>query len=371
VDFERSILRLRLDDMASDEFIEFGFRPWPEDYDKQPSEVEITSAHISFVGPRARVGFRFGVKHKASRFGVTQDELDNLRSQEYPRARQDVAFLNEARKRLIDTFGGRDGEMRVLSVDLGEKRGYAALFEGRNVLHVEPLKISKSDKLTSGDEDTQQHGARGRNEAEATRKPGLGLTRQHVGLHQKSFSESAKEIATKRAALSDDPSVPATLGVHDMRTLTRHVRWMIRDWSRLNAKQIVEIAERAEADVIVFESQRGFSAPGYDEVRKTDKKIGKAFFAYGSVRRKVAEKAVERGMRVVTVPYRYSSQVCSACGRRQEGTTALKKRKTGKRLFTCEHDGCTLHKEGMNSDENAARVLGRVFWGEIELPNSP
>lgn len=85
-------------------------------------------------------------------------------------------------------------------------------------------------------------------------------------------------------------------------------------------------------------------------------------FAFGRVRREVVEKAVERGMRVVTAPYFTSSQVCSACGRVQENTGLLKKNKA-KRQFICEH--C---KAKVNSDAKAARVLARVFWGEITLP---
>ena len=64
-----------------------------------------------------------------------------------------------------------------------------------------------------------------------------------------------------------------------------------------------------------------------------------------------------------TVPYFKSSQVCSACGAVQENAGLLRKNKQ-KRKFVCER----CEKE-CNSDANAARVLARVFWGEIDLPD--
>jgi transposase len=147
---------------------------------------------------------------------------------------------------------------------------------------------------------------------------------------------------------------------------------MIRDWVRLNARQIIDAAINNACDVIVLESLRGFLPPGYDNVgyQARQKKARLAMFSYGLIRRKVAEKAVERGMRLVVVPYHCSSQFCSACGCRQQNIGRLKKNKQ-QRLFHCE---CASRKEGctcatrMNSDSNAARVLARVFWGEIDLP---
>jgi len=76
----------------------------------------------------------------------------------------------------------------------------------------------------------------------------------------------------------------------------------------------------------------------------------------------VREKAVERGMLVVTVPYLKSSQFCAKCVKEQQDKKTWGKNKRFHR-FSCEKCG---HKA--NSDENAAGVLGRVFWGEIELP---
>ena len=81
-------------------------------------------------------------------------------------------------------------------------------------------------------------------------------------------------------------------------------------------------------------------------------------FAFGQIRRKSAEKAVERGMRVVTVPYLCSSQTCSTCGKKQTNTGLWTKNKNEFHKFRCEH--C---KETVHSDANAARVLAAGFLG--------
>ncbi|MBI4560256.1 MAG: transposase [Candidatus Hydrogenedentes bacterium] len=359
-DFDHARLRLRLDNMAEGEYLELGFDPWPADYNRQPEDIEITSVHVTFVGTHARVGFRFETPHTVSRFRVSQDEIDLLRSRKYPRRAQDQAFLDEARTLLLGSLDRPESPIRILAVDLGETGAGAALLQGKEFQCVEPLKIIKvgrgKDTLTTEKPKKDQ-------------SRGLGLSKEHVGRHLEVFAEEAKKIAQARAKRQPtNAPAPETLRGHDLRLLSRHVRWMIRDWVRLNAQQIIEVAERRRADLIVFESLRGFKAPGYDKP-ELDKKRRMAFFAYGAVRRKVTEKAVERGMRVVTVPYFYSSQTCSECGTRQQDQQRLRKNKK-KRRFICEHQGCRWSEpDGINSDENAARVLGRVFWGEIILPD--
>jgi hypothetical protein len=159
---------------------------------------------------------------------------------------------------------------------------------------------------------------------------------------------------------------------------------MIRDWVRHNVAQIIAAAEEHKCDLIVFESLRGFRPRGYDEMDPQQKRR-LAFFAYGRVRRKVVEKAVERGMRVVTAPYGYSSQICSQCGHEQQNKGLLRKNKSARR-FKCECGApqaqgkkdaaprpaparqCPCRAD-LDSDANAARVLARVFWGEIVLPD--
>ncbi|OHB73575.1 MAG: hypothetical protein A2Z25_17115 [Planctomycetes bacterium RBG_16_55_9] len=178
-----------------------------------------------------------------------------------------------------------------------------------------------------------------------------------MGRHLESWAGGAKEISVKRRQKKPE------LGDYDMRRLSLHIRWMIRDWVRLNTSQIIEKAEQNNVDLIVFESMRGFSPPGYDKIDE-DKKRRLAFFAYGRIRHKVKEKAVERGMLVVTVPYLKSSQFCAKCGKEQQDKNTWKKNKRGHR-FICENKECGYKA---NSDENAAHVLGRVFWGEIKLP---
>lgn len=358
VDFDRSVLRLRLDDMAEGQWIEFGFTPWPRDYKPSRDEIKVngrvTSVHVNFVGTRARVGFRFEAPRSPSRFTCTQDEIDELRSRRFPRQAQDQQFLEEARRRLLDSFrGGAESarrDLRLLAVDLGEKGAHAAVYQGRDHQRDIPLKIVKIDRLYTELPDEF------RNEKPHPR----GLRKEHVARHLDHMAAGAAEIARHRQ--QEPGSVPATLEDHDFRGLKRHVAWMFRDWARHNAAQIVAAAEQQGCDLVVFESLRGFRLPGYEQM-DPEKKRRLAMFAFGRIRRKVTEKAVERGMRVVTVPYFRSSQVCSTCGRVQQNAGRLRKNKKD-RKFICEHNGCGTE---MNCDANAARVLARVFWGEITL----
>ena len=349
-DFQNSLVEVSLGGQPGEEVERFGFTPWPKDYEPQPERANITSVHISFVGTRARVGFHFEVSHRRSRFGVSQDEIDELRSRKYPRRRQDEEFLDEARKLLLESFDGEaNRELRVLAVDLGTEGCGAAIFEGRDLKKAELLKVIKIDGLYGV---RPKRGQRAGEEKKKEARKGLG--KGHVGRHLESRAEGAKEIAARRAPGKGE------IRAHDMRRLALHVQWMIRDWVRLNASQIIKNAEENRADLIVFESLRGFRAPGYDKVDE-DKKRRLAFFAYGRIRRKVGEKAVERGMRIVTVPYFKSSQVCGRCGREQQDKKKWGCNK-GEHTFHCEECGWRV-----NSDENAAGVLGKVFWGDIIL----
>jgi hypothetical protein len=362
VDFANSLLELRFEDSKEGQFERFRFAAWPADYKPKAQDAEITSVHVSFAGTRARVGFHFQVRHKTSRFDVSQDQIDELRSRSYPRQAQDGQFLDEARKRLLESFGGdAERQLRLLAVDLGTDGGGAVVFEGRCFAKAEPLKIIKIEKLYDARPKQNKTGPEKASEEERKKARERGLGTGHVGRHLESWARGAEEIAEKRGAPAQEPGT-AELGEHDMRRLSLHVRWMIRDWVRLNASQIIEAAERNNVDLIVLESMRGFRAPGYDKLDE-EKKRRMAFFAHGRIRHKVREKAVERGMRVVTVPYLKSSQCCGECGKQQEDTKKLKDNKRSHR-FTCEKCG---HQS--NSDENAARVLARVFWGQITLPD--
>ncbi len=358
IDFHSSTIKLRLDGMGSNDFISFAFQSWPPDYSPQPDDTEITSVQISFVGKRARIGFRFSVPHKKSRFGVTQDAIDELRSRKYPRQSQDQEFLEEARTRLLDSLQGIDkSELRLLAVDVGTRGAGAALFEGQAFVNTEQLNVVKANKLYA---EVRRQMGKGKGKPDAGKsKTGAGLDPGHVSKHLKSMATEAENIASHRKT-----GEPGELRNHDLRRLKYHVNWMIRDWVRLNASQIIKVAEKKDVDLIVFESLRGFHAPGYDKL-DLEKRERLAFFAYGKIRRKVVEKAVERGMRVVTVPYRYTSRICSECGIKQQDTMKWAKNKR-KRRFSCECDNCSY--EG-NSDDNAALVIGKVFWGQIRLPD--
>lgn len=385
VDLERSVVRLRLDDMREGEWIELGIKPWPREYQPSKREVQVKSVHVHFVGQRARIGLRFDVPHRASRFGCTQDELNELRSRVYPRRSQDQDFIDAARQRLVETFAGdAERSLRLLAVDTGEKGAYGVVYEGRRYVCGEALPIVKINKAYAEVPKELERDKHGRPEQTAfdERTDPRGVRKEHVARHLERMSEGARAIAAHREGRGE----PGRLREDDLLGLQRHVSWMIRDWARHNAARIVEMAERHGCDVIVFESQRGNRPPGYHEVgdEATRKKLDKAAFAYGRIRAKVTEKAVERGMRVVTAPYFKSSRVCAACGHEQMNDGLWRKKKR-ERKFACQcgdasswkrdidgkaiepHPGCGCRAE-FNSDENAGRVLARVFWGEVVLP---
>lgn len=376
---ERSVLRLRLEGVDGG-WVEFGFIPWPRGYRPSRMEVKITSVHVNFVGVRARAGLRFEVPHRRSRFGMRQEAINDLRSRVYPRETQDEAFLRAAREGLLKGYSGDVDRLRVLAVDVGEEAAGASVFEGRRHVTDVSLEILKINRLYSARPAELTRDKRGRPvSVKIDKDDPRGLTLRHVGRHLERVAERDAAIAAHRA--EEGEAAPKPLA-GDLRSLKRHLAWMIRDWARVNAKQIVEAAEVHECEVIVFESRRGVRAPGYDKVSEDDsrKKRSIAMFAFGQVRGRVVEKAVERGMRVVTAPTYKSSQVCWMCGHEQMNKGLLKKRKE-KRRFECQcgrpdsqdrrsppPDAACACKAALNSEANAARVLARVFWGEIRLP---
>jgi hypothetical protein len=386
IDLDRSVLRLRLDGMLEGEWMEFGLIPWPNDYSPSRKQVVITSVHINFIGTRARAGLRFDVQHLPSRFGCKQEQIDILRSRVYPRRSNDEAFLDAAKKLLLDSFQGQE-DLRVMSVDLGSTGCGASFYHGRHHrldVHLPIIKVHQLftappalDDIPQFTEAVSPDPRQKRPDVDA-----LGLSHKHILWHLDSLSKATEELAKRRS----QPDLPAGPQNHDLRGDTRHVRWMIRDWVRLNARQIIDAAEKHGCDLIVFESMRGLRLPGYNEAMgHENKKRREGLLAFGRVRRKVTEKAVERGMRTITVPYGRSSQVCSSCGRWQCDTASDKKRwkkDKDKKRFICKYSSCPLHlklpkegkkkievlKQALDSDINAARVLARVFWGEITLP---
>lgn len=359
MDFAKSLIRLRLDDYPTGGFVTFGFKPWPTDYDVQPESAVISSVQIHFVGTRARVGFRFQREHTQSCFKVSQDELDELRSCKYPRPSQDQLFLDAARKLLLDSLTKPVEQLKIVTVDLGTDGASVALFEGHRFVGTSRLKVVKSDELRElwPQADAKSGSATPDRSHPKKRK---GLSRDHWERHLVAWAAEASRIAGERQG-----TVAASMRDHDLRRFSMHIRWMIRDWARLNASQIIKQAVESQADLLVFESHRGSRLPGSDKVDDPDKKRRLAFLSHGHIKRKVKEKAVERGMRVVTAPFRYSSQTCSECGKTQQNKSKLNKNKKD-RKFVCETCGFES-----NSDDNAARVMGKVFWGQIRLPVVP
>ncbi len=253
-------------------------------------------------------------------------------------------FLNAARPDLLKSFDGvAERDMRILSVDLGTTGGTAGVFVGKTFMSAHQLRIVKLDILLSSEPEGP--------------KTGLGLSVEHVNRHLERRASEAAEIAVARHLDVRE------LRDHDLRQLGRHTTMMVRDWVRLNASQIIQLAESENIDLILFESLRGFAPPAYN-VLDLQRKRRVGFFAYGSIRRKVSEKAVERGMLVLTLPYKYSSQICSKCGALQSNHGLWRKNKK-ERKFVCEASSCGFEA---NSDENAARALVGVFWGNLRLP---
>ncbi|HED53515.1 MAG TPA: hypothetical protein ENJ00_04870 [Phycisphaerales bacterium] len=377
LDMDRSVVRLRLDDAASEEWMEIGFDPWPRQYSPSRDQVadRVSSIHVNFASPtRVRLGFHFRVEHRPSRFGCTQDELDLLRSRTYPREAQDKAFLAAARKRLLDSWTGEDPDshLRLLAVDMGTGGAHVMVFEGRKHGSDEPLRINKGDRLydTFPDKKPKDKGGKDKNNKNqpAAVVEVKGLRKEHVGRHLAAIAEqSARNAAYRQEKLGDQTSVPHA---SDSRALKIHIARMVKDWARLNASQIIKAAEKHNCDLIVFESLRSKPKADYNKLsdRYERQKAERVIYAFGRVRQKVKEKAVERGMRVVTVPYFKSSQHCSTCGRVMEDSGAFQKNKKRKK-FICDHKDCQAYDKPIDSDANAARVLGRVFWGEITLPD--
>jgi hypothetical protein len=368
IDFHNSILKLRLDDMPEGRFLSFGFKPWPADYDFQPGNTEITSVQIHFNGTRARVGFRFKVGHKNSCFSISQDDIDSLRSKQFSRKSDDQRFLETVRPLLLENCSKKPEELIIMTVDLGSKNAAYAIFKGLENIKSDLLKIAKIDALYANWPKEGDNKSSSGNKADETPKY-KGLNKEHVGRHLDSRRDSGLKLLERRKKLSQMEKTE--ISSHDLRRITLHIRWMLRDWVRLNASQIIKEASKNAVDLIIFESMRGFKAPDYDKIGEDEKKRRLAFFAYGKIRRKVAEKAVERGMRVITAPYFFSSKTCSKCGRLQTNEKVWRENKKNK-SFECENEKCKFKED---SDKNAAIVLVKVFWGKIKLPqgtkNSP
>ena len=389
VDFVRSVVALRLEDSPDGDWLEFAFVPWPRKYD-QKRDVTVTSVHLHFVGSRARLGFRFAVRAQPSRLQITQDTLDDLRRQ-YRRASQRRTLLSETRTALETAFAGKlETELRILAVDLGEKGAAAAVYQGRTHEADVPLRITKLEKrypLPTGAE--VPDGA----VEQAARDGRHGLTKEHVAHHLIQFAAATRTIVQARQTPAQSL---VTLERDDLRGLQLHVKWMIRDWVRHNASQIVAVAEQHQCDLIVFEDLRQITVPGYDALAANDQreKRSMSVMSFGRIRGKVTEKAVERGMRVVTVPEFRSSRVCAECGHDQCAESWQEKRWRENKLkrgeFHCmcgapppkgknrgmreskderESPKCACQFRS-SSDVNAARCVARILLGEI-VPSEP
>lgn len=358
VELKRGRARLRVEQPdRPDQWLEFAMPPWPKGYSPDADSVEITSAHLHFIGTRPRLGLRFDTKFAAGRITLSQDDIDYLRSHVYPRPFQDSDFLRAVRQ-LLENSGSMSlhPPLRVLAVDLGSGITAVAHFEGNRCLRSSRLRVIKDlGQLTDERPPRTPKG-------EKPPRMDKGLRVGHLDRHLQVFVPKVKVLAKQRQSQHRSGKLQRS----DLRLESAHMRWMIRDWVRLNVRQILAEAITSQADLIVFESLRGERVPGRHELDAAQKSR-LAFFPFGQIRRKVTEKAVEHGMRAVTVPYFQSSRFCSVCHLKQEDHNKWRSNKKDGR-FECERKVCGYKGD---SDENAARVLGHVFWGTLQLPEDP
>lgn len=354
IDWEQSVIGIRLEGMPTGQFLEFRFKEWPRRYDIEKARDAVTSVSIHFVGTRAKVALRFETPQKPSRFILSQEEIEDLRSGENRPREDERSFPEPVRRAILESFNGDpEKDLRILTVDTGTSGGAAVgLFIGKEFKECEVLKIVKSKELLQNSKDLKAE--REVEHPDGTKEKRFyvpGLSREHHQLHLERYAGEAAKFADFRPAAKDTGGVNYTGS--DLRRLRLHSGWMIRDWARLNASQIIAAAEKFEVHLILMESQRGFVAPGYDKLSESIKKHRMAFWPYGLVRRKVTEKAVERGMRVTVMPYKGSSRTCPECGQKN-------------RSHFCKCNSCNFKPS--NRDESAVRVLGKLFWGELSLP---
>ena len=216
----------------------------------------ITSVHVNFIGKGARIGFRFDVPHAASPFGCTQDELNDLRSKRFPRQAEDQKFLEAARRWLVESFTA-DRQIRILAVDVGTSGAHAAVYNGKSWVQDVPLKIIKINQRYDRVPDTLVRDPRDRKmrgPLKLSDDDSRGLRVEHVRRHLGSIALRAAEITQRRSSAGKQ----GKFSEHDLRKHKRHIRWMIRDWARHNAAQIIRTAEENRCDLIVFESLRAF-----------------------------------------------------------------------------------------------------------------
>lgn len=409
LDFQRSCVSLRLDSGGQEDWVSFAFAPWPKQYHPRWQNVTVTSVHVNFVGNRVRLGLRFEVPHKQSRFSSTQDELDLLRKKfRFPDEEGD--YLRETQQLLCNTFQGQFRQQaRILSVDLGRNGAAATVYEGCKHIADIPLPINKIDycyPLSSRIDPKQLDpkplyqpdgpSSRRSKTDDDDEVDSRGLCIEHIARHLAALSQGASQLTQYR----QQPTV--VLQSNDYRRLQGHIKWMIRDWVRHNASCIIAAAEQYECDLILFENLRETRVPGYDVLnpKAAHEKRQLAVLSFGRIRQKVTEKAVERGMRVVTVPEFRSSRVCSQCGHdqtldRSQQRKWKKNKEQGKFRCLCaapatgnssgskrdqaapageqeqqpaaQQSNCQCRLE-LHSDVNAARVLARILLGEIPLP---
>jgi len=397
-DFENSVIELPVGD-APGEWVNFGFAPWPDDYEYRWQDINVTSVHVHCIGNRTRIGFRFERPHEESRFHCLQDDLDSLR-RKYRLRSEERELLKQSQELLKKSFKGDfDKELTLLAVDLGERGAAVALYRGGQRVALnggdEILPISKIDYCYPLSAERRQEIAEAgktsrfplfdEDEIPNRATDSRGLCKEHVARrHMTRLTEGAKRVAKHRNRKRKSER-PAILGRHDHRRLQRHIKGMNRDWARHNASQIASIARKYRSQLIVFESLRDQKVPGRDELN-TESQLEKkklAMYSYGRIRQKVAEKAVELGMRVVTVPEFLSSQHCWKCGCRNKKAKQQKQQHyfecpcamaNGKAPNSRDSNSpcpknCTAQR--LDSDVNAARFLARVFLGDFPLPQRP
>ena len=147
-------------------------------------------------------------------------------------------------------------------------------------------------------------------------------------------------------------------GTMSCRRIQRHVTSMSEDRCKKSASAIVDFGRAHRVDIILMERLEGLVP---DAARERRINCGLINWNRGHLASWIRIIAEPYGIRVLELPPRWTSQVCSHCGSigaRFTCTRGEMKISAGGKLF-----GCPTCAFEANADFNASLNLQRVFWG--------